>query len=140
MKFCEKVKELRTQKGMTQEELAKALGKSKRTVVGYESGAFYPRSRDVYPQLAEIFGVDVNYLLTEEADFVSAASEQYGPRGQLQAKEILAQTAQLFAGGTLSEEDEAAFMLDLQRIYWDSKKRAQKYTPKKHLQEDSSEE
>jgi len=94
----------------------------------------------MYSKLADIFEVNVDYLRTESDAFITDAGEQYGRRGQLQAEEILAQTAQLFAGGTLSDDDAAAFIMDMQQIYWDSKKRAQKYTPKKYLPEDPSEQ
>ena len=140
MKFGEKVKELRLKKGMSQDELAAQMNVSRRTICSYETGNAYPRKQELYDKLAVILEVSVDYLRTENENFLTQAAEQYGVRGQLQAKEILAQTAQLFAGGTLSEEDEAAFMLDLQQIYWDSKKRAKKYTPKKYLDEDPSEE
>ena len=39
----------------------------------------------------------------------------------------------MFAGGSLSEDDEIAFMMEMQRLYLDAKKRAKKYTPKKFL-------
>lgn len=140
MKFGEKVKELRAKKGLSQPELAKLVGTSTRTIAAYESCSSYPRSQEMYGKLAEIFEVSVDYLRTESDAFITEAGEQYGRRGQLQAEEILAQTAQLFAGGTLSEADATAFMVDMQRIYWDSKARAQKFTPKKYLPEDPSEQ
>ena len=37
-----------------------------------------PRTRDAYKKIADFFGVDVNYLLTEDEDFVVQASEKYG--------------------------------------------------------------
>ena len=43
MRFCEKLKEARTKAGLKQEELAKALGVSLRTITNYESGECYPR-------------------------------------------------------------------------------------------------
>lgn len=43
MKFCEKLKEARTRAGLKQEELAKALGVSLRTITNYESGERYPK-------------------------------------------------------------------------------------------------
>ena len=49
---------------------------------------------------------------------------------------IIAQTAAMFAGGGLSDEDKTAFMDEIQTLYLDSKKRAKKYTPKKYLKED----
>ena len=53
MRFCEKLKEARTKAGLKQEELAKALGVSLRTITNYESGECYPRKRDIYHKLAE---------------------------------------------------------------------------------------
>jgi len=140
MKFGEKVKELRMKKNMSQPELAKQLGVSTRTIAAYEGCNSYPRRQEVYEKLAAIFEVSIDYLRTESESFLTDAGEKYGRRGQLQAEEILAQTAQLFAGGTLSEEDAASFYIDMQRIFWDAKDRAQKHTPKKYLAEDPSQQ
>ena len=133
MKFGEKVKELRTKMNLSQPELAKALGVSTRTIAAYESCNSYPRRQEMYDKLAEIFGVSVDYLRTENDAFLTEAAEQYGRRGQLQAHEILEQTAQLFAGGFLSDDDELSFQMEMQKIFFDSKKRAKKFTPKKYL-------
>lgn len=133
MNFGEKVKQLRTEKGWSQAELGKQIGKSTRTIASYECGTSYPRKREVYTQLAELFDVDVNYLLTEEEDFMTEVGEKYGRRGQVQAETILSQTRELFAGGTLSEHDEIAFLTEMQQIFLDSKKTArEKFTPKKY--------
>ena len=114
MNFAEKVKQLRTARGWTQEQLGQKLGKSKRTIVSYEKGDSYPRTREVYAKLAEILDVDINYLMTEEEAFLTDVGEEYGRRGQLQAEMILSQTRELFAGGTLSERDvELAYRGDL---------------------------
>ena len=64
---------------------------------------------------------------------ITDAKERFGSRGEAQAKSILEQTQQLFAGGSLSEDDEIAFIHEIQRLYLDSKERAKKYTPKKYL-------
>ena len=72
MKFCEKLRLKRTQAHMTQEELAKRLGLAKRTVEGYESGAFSPRRRDVYALLAQIFATDPGYFVTDDENEVPA--------------------------------------------------------------------
>jgi transcriptional regulator with XRE-family HTH domain len=140
MKFGEKMKDLRLRHGLTQTELGRKLGLSKRTIISYETGDTYPRLRSVYTQLSEIFGVDINYLLTENEEFITKATEMYGPRGQMQAKDILEQTANLFAGGSLSADDELAFVTEIQRLYLDSKIRAKKYTPKKYLRRAESKE
>ena len=133
MTFGEKIKTLRNEKGWSQDELAKKLGVNRRAISCYEHGTSYPRTMERYQQLAELFGVEVNYLRTENEVFMEEVGAQYGRRGILQAKDILEQTAQLFAGGSLSDEDQLAFMTEMQQLYLDSKQRAKKYTPKKYL-------
>ncbi len=139
MKFGDKVRRLRKEKGWSQEELAKKLGVNTRTVFTYENGT-YPRYQKTYDQLAELFGVNTDYLRTESEDFLSEVSARYGSRGQAQARMILEQTHQLFAGGSLSDDDELAFLHEIQRLYLDSKERAKKYTPKKYLHVDDSDD
>ena len=132
MKFGEKVKDLREQKKMTQDELSKAADISLRTVQYYEQGKSYPRNREIYTKLAALFEVDINYLLTEDEEFLAEAVAKYGRRGRIQAEDILEQAHALFAGGELSEEDRLAFVHEIQQLYFDSKKRArEKFTPHK---------
>ena len=70
--------------------------------------------------------------MSEEESFITEASEQYGSRGAKQAQMILEQTAAMFAGGDLSDEDQIEFLNEIQTLYLDSKKRAKKFTPKKY--------
>ena len=133
MNFGEKIKEQRTKRGLSQETLAKEIGVSRRTLVNYETGAFYPKEREVYFKLAEFFNVDINYFLTENEEFLTKAAEYYGNKGVREAREILANTAALFAGGTLSEQDQLAFLHEMQAIYLDASKQARaKFAPKKY--------
>ena len=133
MTFGEKVRTLRKERGISQSELARAIGVSTRTVASYEGGRSYPKVREVYDRLARFFKVDINYLKTEHEELLTAAGAAYGSRGQMQAQEILEQSARLFAGGGLSEEDEQAFIMEMNRLFWDSKERSKKFTPKKYL-------
>jgi DNA-binding XRE family transcriptional regulator len=82
MRFCEKLKDARTKAGMKQEELAKALGVSLRTITNYESGECYPRKRDIYHKLAELFHTEENYFLNEDEEFLLSAAEKYGAKGK----------------------------------------------------------
>lgn len=133
MTFGEKFKIEREKKGMTQQEVADALGINRRMITRYENGISFPRTKDAYRKIAVFFGVDVNYLLTDDEEFVVEASEQYGSRGMKQAQELIDGMSGLFAGGTLSEQDKDAVMKALQDIYWESKARnVEKYTPKKY--------
>ena len=63
MKFCEKIREARKNAGLKQDEFAKAIGVSLRTVSNYESGERYPKKRETYYKIAEVLKVDVNYLI-----------------------------------------------------------------------------
>ncbi|MBE6086269.1 MULTISPECIES: helix-turn-helix transcriptional regulator [Selenomonas] len=127
MKFAEKLRQLRNQKGMSQEAVAKAIGVTRRTYISYELDGRYPKDRERYTKLAEVFGVDVNYLYTENEDFVSRAGRKYGDRGIKQATALVSELSGLFAGGELTEEDRDAVMQSLQEAYWLAKKENRKY-------------
>lgn len=132
MKFGEKLRQLRKSKGMSQTELGNQLGVTLRTVRGWELEGRYPKKRELYAKMAEIFGCEVSYLLAEEENFITGASELYGSRGAKQAEQILEQTAAMFAGGELLDTEQIAFINEIQSLYLDSKKRAKKFTPKKY--------
>lgn len=73
----ERIKELRKEKGLTQEELAKMLGLSaKSNIANYENGANAP-SDDVKLKMCEIFNCTMDYLMgksefkTNEAEFLN---------------------------------------------------------------------
>lgn len=131
MKFGEKLKQHRKERTLTQSQLAEAAGTSLKTIINYESGKTYPQNREMYAKLAEILGVDANYLHNEHDPFVEEARARYGARGKEQAQELVAEVTGLFAGGTLSEQDMDAVMQALQQAYWDSKARnTKKYARK----------
>lgn len=136
MKFGEKLKKLRTEKKITQDQVAAAIGTSRRTYISYEQEGRYPRKRDVYAKLAEVLECDVNYLVTEDEDFISNAGDQFGYRGKRQAEQLVSELSGMFAGGELSENDMDAVMIALQKAYFDCKEDNKKYTPKKYRKED----
>ena len=65
MEFCEKLQELRKQKGLTQEELADVLFVSRAAVSKWESGRGYPNI-DSLKAIAKYFSVTVDDLLSGE--------------------------------------------------------------------------
>ena len=114
MTFGEKVKTARKALGLTQEELGKLIGVTRRTITSYEADAFPPRTRELYNKLAEALHVNVNYLLTQEDAFVMEAGEKYGYRGRKGAEALVNELTGLFSGGELAEEDMDELMLALQ--------------------------
>ena len=136
MKFGEKIKNARVAKDMTQAELAQKVGVSLRTMVSYENADCYPKKREVYGKLAEILGVDTNYLLTENEEFINAAREKYGYRGKKYAQQLITEVNGLFAGGDMDDEDLDAVMRAITDAYWIAKEKNKKYTPKKYRKAD----
>lgn len=132
MKFCEKIKEARKNAGLKQDEFAKAIGVSLRTVSNYESGERYPKKRETYYKMAEVLNVDVNYLFTDDEEFLLDAEAKYGSKGARQAKALVDEVSGLFAGGDLADEDLDEMMKGIQEAYWIAKEKNKKYTPKKY--------
>ena len=133
MKFGEKVRRLRNEKGLSQTELGKLCGLSLRTIRNYEVDGRYPKQREVYSKLAAALGCDVNYLLSENEEFVLQAKQTYGYQGARDAEELIADISALFAGGELSEDAKDGVMRALQDADWMAKEKdREKYTPKKY--------
>ncbi|MFR2606819.1 MAG: hypothetical protein ACLTAX_17665 [Waltera sp.] len=80
--------------------------------------------------MAEVLKVDVNYLLTDDEEFLLNAESKYGRNGARQAKELMAEVTGLFAGGELADEDLDEMMKGIQEAYWIAKEKNKKYTPK----------
>ena len=131
MKFGEKLRALRAENHVSQEEAAKAAGISRRAYGSYEQEGIYPRNREIYAKLAAFFGCDVNYLLTEDEEFIAQASRRYGPRGKRQAEELVREVSGLFSGGELADEDKDEMMRAIQEAYWISKEKNRKYSGKR---------
>lgn len=135
MTFGEKIEKLRKGKGLSQEDLAKAIGTARRTIIGWESEGRYPRRQEMYEKLADALDCSASYLRGEEEAFITDVAEKYGRRGEAQAKHIIEQTAALFAGGELSEEESIAFLNEIQALYLNSKKRSRRFIPDKYKQQ-----
>lgn len=83
LKISEMIRELRTDKGISQETLADVCGVSMQAVSKWENGQSCPDIAFL-PQLAEYFGVSVDYLLSgqnhitgnPDDDITASLSEQ----------------------------------------------------------------
>lgn len=77
MALSDNIKEARTKRGLTQDELAKILNKTKNVISNWERGDNKPDADTLFT-LCDILGVDPNYLLSWEnpIEFNMSLSEQ----------------------------------------------------------------
>lgn len=74
MTFGERIRSLRTAKGLTQAQVAERVGISRRAYVAYEQQGKRPRRDETYKKLAEVLGCDENVLrLADSAEGQSGA-------------------------------------------------------------------
>ncbi len=132
MTFAERLKEKRTDLGLSQAELAKRAGITARTIQHYEAGTRKPVNIDMVTKIAEVLGTSSEYLLGREGTIVTEAYEMGGARAARDVDTIISEVSALFAGGTLSEDEKEGVMAALNRAYWDAKETNKKYTPKKY--------
>lgn len=128
---------------MSQAELAEKLGVSQQTISKYERGTREP-DNETLVKLAEIFNCSIDYLLGKTDirnpydEFLTQAKEKYGSRGKKQAEELLENIQSLFDGGELPDEDKDEFFRAITEIYFESKEKNKKYTPKKYRKNSDS--
>ena len=134
MKFNERLKELREQNNLTQEQLAKKAGISSRMVQRYEYGTSRPRL-DAAEKIAKALNVTTDELLGNAGMLVAQASEKYGFKGAKQAQQLIDEVTGLFAGGDMAEEDMDLMMKAFQDAYWIAKEKNKRFTPKKYRAE-----
>ena len=79
-KFPERFKLCRLQKGLTQTEVGKFLNIAMRTVQDYEAGVREPRKQDNLVEIANFFGVSLDYLIGRTDD-PAATAESPMPAG-----------------------------------------------------------
>ena len=117
MEFHERLLMLRRKKGVTQQEAADALGISRPTYGGYESGKRHPQRNAMYQKIADYFGISVDELLPAPKEPAAASAAK--PSGHaVIAHHLAGELAGLFAGGQLSDQDKEAVMRSLERAYW----------------------
>ena len=80
--FAKRVKELRLERGYSQEELGRLLGVKKQTVTHWEAGNNYPNS-DTLVKMANLLDVSTDYLLgINREKFENIANIKLHPKEQ----------------------------------------------------------
>lgn len=119
MRFGEKLRKNRQEANLTQEELAERLGVTCRTLQNYESGAVYPKKRELYSRLAEVLGYDVDYWVTETDSVLQIEKSAEPGYGWTQAFKV----REMFEQGDMTEDELDDFMRIVQDAYWRAKDR-----------------
>lgn len=96
-----KIKTLRKAKGLTQQQLADAMGTTRGTIAGYEIGRRCPRLPELQ-RIAEVFGVGLDYFGVVTSDDVF---------------DILARAKDVFASEIISKEEKEELYKELMRLY-----------------------
>lgn len=138
MNFAKKLKDLRVEKKLTQEELANKSGISIKSISRYELGETLPRSEKYYKKLADALEVDTDYFLSQETNFLLNANKEFGYKGAKDAEEIINGIIGLMAGGELPEEDKATILSAIQEAFYMAKMENKKYIPKKYKIEEEN--
>ena len=76
MIICERIRQERIKKSLSQEELGKLLGVSKVSVCGYETGNRMP-NMDTFIKLVDVLDVDPNYILGRDTNVINDKDESY---------------------------------------------------------------
>lgn len=74
--FKDKLKQLRTDKGVTQSDIARTIGVSPATIGNYEQGTREPRNNAMWQKIADYFGVSVDYLMDKTETSYAPVSER----------------------------------------------------------------
>ncbi|WP_196607170.1 helix-turn-helix domain-containing protein [Pectinatus frisingensis] len=145
--ISKRIKELRTEKNLTQKELANLLSLTPKMISFYELGQRTPPS-DIILKLAEIFNVSTDYLLGRESDEYDKLSNDNLPELNKKdekdiAKELEKMMSDLdsdgglsFYGEPLDDDNKEILRTSLENTLRLSKQLAKKkFTPKKYRKE-----
>ena len=116
MPICNKIKELRLQNNLSQEQLANKLDITRRTYIYYETGKKYP-SVDLLARISEFFEVSISFLTDEQDDSVANEQSQGNKRWKLKAEKLIEEISGLFARDELSVEEKTVVMEAVQEAY-----------------------
>lgn len=119
--FPERLKALRTERNLTQEELSKMVNVSSKTVGAWERGTRQP-SIEAITKLAEIFNVTTDYLLGQ-----NQTPKWADQRDTLDLKKFIDEDAGMtYDGDNLTEEELEQLNVAFTQIFWKRRKAERK--------------
>lgn len=124
--FAEKVKDARSELGLSQQQLAEMVDVSDRSIKAYERGEKKPRQGTML-KLAKALKVSVRFLSEDACEnpvediekdgYIAEARELYGATGARDMDQLLQENTALFAGGELSQEQKDMFFQAIMTAY-----------------------
>lgn len=133
--FSEKIKDARSELGISQSQLGSAVGVSLRTILAYEKGEKKPRQSTML-KLAKALQVSVKFLSDDEClnpmediekdGYIEEARERYGTKGARDIEKLLEDNKALFAGGELSQDQKDLFFQAVMTAYVTCREEAKK--------------
>ena len=126
MILSEKIKELRLEREMTQEELADRIGVARWSVTQYENGNRIPRKSTV-KKIAAVFGISPEILSNDESELHTddeiierygvSIKEKYGEEARIGFRKMVLNNKPMFAGGLMPEKDRDKFIAAIAETY-----------------------
>lgn len=116
MNLNEKLRMLRNQKKLTQEQAAKEIGVSTRTYKAYELGERKPQSHQTFLNIAQFYNIPIEIIMDDNLSIEENLNDSDSNPDAL-LKEMLG----LFAGGKLSLEDKKTVLDTLEEAYYIAK-------------------
>ena len=125
MNTGQRLKALREAKGLSQEEVAKALGIGRVTYLKYESGESRPVRK--LKELSAFFNVSTDYILGN--DTPSSSINIHSKKDTQDLAKFLEKTEVMFDGDTyhLDEEGKQKLRNALEFVFWDAKQKNKRH-------------
>lgn len=132
-----RIKYLRAEKGISQNELAKALGLTQQAISAYENGLREP-DLETLQKIADFFDVSLDYLLGRTDIRKPFIPENYKEkhkitrRDMLQYEDFVKHVNAFFMDDKVADEDKEKLFKDISELFWKAKEiNKQKYGRKK---------
>lgn len=114
----ERIKRLRLEKGITQEQLGNVLNKTKNSISQYESNKREPDLQTL-KEISVFFDVSIDYLLSRTDDIkISESRKKLTVKDLDLPEEIMKDIEIFFYDGTFAEEDKEKIVRDITKLYW----------------------
>lgn len=134
--FSDRLKYLRTEKNLTQRDLANILDITSGAIGMYESGKRFPNS-EILNKIADYFGVSMDYLMGRTDDpytstQITKKESDIAKKMRKLREEIANEDGLMLDGEILSEETKELLLQLLEKDEIAATLNNKKYIPKKH--------